>query len=427
MENETSGKFFTKGWIMVAITFCVGIVTQGFGLYSFSMLSVPMAEMIGDATAVAYCFSIYALVIGFVSLVVGDIVAKVGLSWSLRISAVLFGGGFLVIGVMTELWQAYAAYVMLGAGSAFGGMIIMSGIPSNWFSKRRGIAIGITWCATLPGSYITTSLVSSATAAGSWQTAATTLGIVSIVVLVVASFLLVWRPQDIGLYPDGMTAEEASKNAVSAGAAKLVGLTRKQALKTSSFWLIAIAFALIGVGEQGPFQTMPTYMVSIGYDLTAAGTFMTFLAFSGCVGKLVAGVVIDKFGPRWCYTILNVFASCGILAILVAGDNQIVLYVAGFFFGAALSSAAVNFSAATSKYLGPKHFAQIYGIVFLGKPIMDAIGVPMVTEIATTSGWNIAWGICIAFMLVSALLNALAKKDKRVTAMEEEAAKELAS
>ena len=36
-EVKKSSPFFAKGWFMVLIAFIVGVVTQGFGLYSFSM------------------------------------------------------------------------------------------------------------------------------------------------------------------------------------------------------------------------------------------------------------------------------------------------------------------------------------------------------------------------------------------------------
>ncbi len=429
-ETKKSSAFFTKGWIMVAITFVTAIVTQGFGLYSFSMFKVPMTEMLDcDATQVAFGFSIYALVVGFSSLVVGDIINKIKVRGCLILAAFFFGGGFIILGVLDSLWMVYLAYVIMGIGSALGGMIIVSGIPNNWFVKKRGIAIGVTWCATLPGSLITTNLVASAAADGDWQKAALTLGVIAFIVLFAAAFLLKWRPQDIGLLPDGMTAEEAAEIAERAGAAKLVGLDRKKALKSSAFWLLFLGFALIGIGEQGPFQNMPTFLVGVqGYDLAAAGQFMTFLSFAGCCGKLAAGVIVDKSGPKWAYVILNVLAACGLIAILFFGDSPVVLYVAGFFFGAALSSSAVCFSAGTSKYLGPKHFAQLYGLVFLGKPIMDAIGVPLVAGISGTAlGWNGAFIMAACFILLSALCMLLNKKNKQLEAMEAEAAKELAA
>lgn len=429
-ETKKSSGFFVQGWIMVAITFVTAIVTQGFGLYSFSMFKLPMTEMLGaEATQVALGFSIYALVAGFTSLVVGDIINKIKVRGCLILGGILFGGGFIILGTLDSLYMVYVAYVIMGMGTALSGMIIVSGIPNNWFVKKRGIAIGVTWCATLPGSLITTRLVSAAAADGDWQKAAIILGVISIVVLVVAAFLLKWRPQDIGLLPDGMTPEEAAEIAERAGAAKLVGLDRKKALKAPAFWLLFLGFALVGVGEQGPFQNMPTFLVTAhGYDLAAAGSFMTFLSFAGCCGKLAAGVIVDKSGPKLAYCILNVCAACGLIAILFLGDNPVVLYICGFFFGAALSSSAVCFSAGTSKFLGPKHFAQLYGMVFLGKPIMDAIGVPLVAGMgASAIGWNGAFFMAAAFILLSATCMALNKKDKELEAMEAEAAKELSS
>ncbi len=428
-DTKKSGEFFARGWFMVLVVFITAIVTQGFGLYSFGMFKVPLTQMLGvDPTQVALGFSIYALVVGFSSLVVGDIIDKIKLKGALILSAVFFSGGFFILGTLSELWMVYAAYVVMGIGSALGGMIVVSGVPSNWFVKRRGIAIGVTWCATLPGSLITTNLIASAAAGGNWQQAALVLGAISFVVLFVAAFILRWRPQDVGLLPDGMSEAEAALQAERAGAAKLVGLNRKQAFKTTTFWLIFAAFALIGIGEQGPFQNFPTFMVVNGYDLSVAGTFMTFLAFAGCCGKLTAGVIVDKVGPRWAYSSINFMAAIALIAIMLWGSNIVVLYVAGFFFGAALSSSAVCFSTATSMYLGPKYFGQLYGIVFLGKPILDAIGVPLITNISGSPiGWPGAFTIAAVFVVLSAVCMLLAKKNKQLVAMEEEAAKELAA
>ena len=118
-ETKKSSKFFTPGWIQVVVAFVVAIVTQGFGIYHFGMLKVPMTEALGAQPAeVALGFSIYALAAGFASLVVGDVINKIKLRGSMLCSAVLFSGGFLILGLMTEIWQVYVAYVVMGIGSA---------------------------------------------------------------------------------------------------------------------------------------------------------------------------------------------------------------------------------------------------------------------------------------------------------------------
>lgn len=421
------GGFFVQGWIQVAIAFVVAIVTQGFGIYHFSLLRVPMTEALGAQPAqVALGFSIYALAAGFASLAVGDVINKIKLRGSMLCSAVLFSGGFLILGFMTELWQVYVAYVVMGIGSALGGMVILSGIPNNWFNKRRGIATAIVWSAMFPGSLIVGQIIPICTASGQWQTAPFMLAAIAFVVLVIGAFVMKWRPQDIGLLPDGMSEEEAAQQAESAGMAKLVGLTRGEALKTTTFWFIAIAFALIGIGEQGPFQNFPTYIVGNGFDLGVAGMFMTVISLSGVVGKLMSGVIIDAVGPRVAYCILNTLAAIGLVIIIFVGDNIVLLFASSILFGIALSSSAVCFSSATAMYLGPKHFGAIYGFVFLGKPIMDAIGVPLVSAIAGTSiGFQGAFALCACFVIASTISMFLVRKNKKLIAMEEEAAREM--
>ena len=51
----------------------------------------------------------------------GDVINKIKLRGSMLCSAVLFSGGFLILGFMTELWQVYVAYIVMGIGSALGG------------------------------------------------------------------------------------------------------------------------------------------------------------------------------------------------------------------------------------------------------------------------------------------------------------------
>lgn len=91
LESKQHTRFFTQGWIQVAIAFVVAIVTQGFGIYHFSLLRVPMTEALGAQPAeVAFGFSIYALAAGFASLIVGDVINKIKLRGSMLCSAVLF-------------------------------------------------------------------------------------------------------------------------------------------------------------------------------------------------------------------------------------------------------------------------------------------------------------------------------------------------
>lgn len=427
---KKSGKFFTYGWAMVLCAYIVAVVTQGMGIYSFSMFRGGISETIGVAPAeVAASFSFYVMTLAIVGLFIGTIIERVGLRVALIISAVLFGGGFVLQSFVTELWFLYFSAIVMGIGSAFGGVLVITGIPSNWFVKHRGLANGIVWSSTFVGSLIATNLIAQVASTASWQTASVYLGIISFVVLFVAAFILKWRPQDVGLLPDGMTKEEAAEYAEKAGSAKVVGLTRRQAVKTPTFWVLVIAILMIGFAEMGPTQSLPSFFTATGYELTTVAAFMSFFTFTGFIGKICSGLVIDKIGARWAFLVIEIFAATGLVMLAFANSSSslIYMYAAIALFGLGENAAIVCFSAGTGKYLGVKYYAHIFGLVFLGKAIGDSVGAPLVPTLASSGmGWTGAFIAAAVVALLAVVIFFFARKSDRLKDLEEQAAIDLA-
>lgn len=143
-QTKTGGKFFVRGWVMIAIAFVVAIITQGFGLYSYGMLKVNLTEALGvSAAAVGGGFSFYTIAIAISGLFVGGVIERFGLRVSLWISAVLYGGAFFLLSMVSQLWMVYAVYIIMGIGSAFGGVVVVTSIAANWFVKQRGLATAV--------------------------------------------------------------------------------------------------------------------------------------------------------------------------------------------------------------------------------------------------------------------------------------------
>ncbi|WP_165172350.1 MFS transporter [Adlercreutzia sp. ZJ242] len=428
-QEKTGGKFFVRGWVMIAIAFVVAIITQGFGLYSYGMLKVNLTEALGvSAAAVGGGFSCYTIAISISGLFVGDVIERFGLRVSLWISAVLYGGAFFLLSMVSQLWMVYAVYIIMGIGSAFGGVVVVTAIASNWFVKQRGLATAVIWCGMLPGSLCSTFIVANVGAAAGWQSAAVALGIISAIVLVAASFFLKWRPQDEGLFPDGESYDqeaELEKGRV-AEKGKVIGMTRGQALVTVSFWLIFIAYGLNGFAEMGLFQNMSAYLVSEGLEMTEVAAFLSFLSFAGVVGRLCTGVVVDKFGPKIAYLAINVLGVIGIgMLLLGMAGNTVMLYIAGFCFGVNLNSGIICFSNAVARTFGTRHYGQIWGAIFMIKGFGDAVGVPLLAGVAEGSmGWNGSFVISIIGMIVAVVFMLLTRKEKKLVEIEEEAKRE---
>lgn len=428
--NAPKGTFFARGWLMVGIAFVVAIVTQGFGLYSLSMIRGALGEVLGaTATQMSLCWTFYVLALAFVGLFVGNFIDKFGIRASLIVAAVLFAGGFVMVSFSISLAFLYLSYIVMGAGSAFGGVIIITGIPANWFVKKRGLANGFIWSATFFGSLFVSNFCAAIISAGDWHVAVWALAAIAFAVLFAASFILKWRPQDVGLYPDGITEEEMSQvSAELAGSARVVGLTRAEALKSPTFWILFAGIFFIGIGEMGPFQNMTTFIVSRGNDLATAAMFMSLIGTVGFFGKVLSGWVIDKIGARNAFAIIMALAIAGLVMLMFssADSGMLYMYIAVALFGVSENASIVCFSASTGKFLGAKHYAQIFGVIFVAKALGDSVGAPLLAAVSATAlGWTGSFGIAAAVCAISAIIFWFAKKDKKLEQLEQDAMREL--
>lgn len=428
-EKQQERKVFWRGWAMVGLAFILSIVPQGFGIYHFSMVRSAIVDALGVTSAeVGFAYSWFALSLAIVGLFIGNILNKIGVRWSVRISAVIYSVGFLVVAFATNLPMVFVGYILLGAGNAFAGVLIVTGIPSNWIVKRRGLANGIIWGATFFASLICSNFVAFFITNYDYHIALMGLAALSFVIIMVVSFFIVWRPQDEGLLPDGLTKEQAAKQLEEAGSAKVVGLTRGQAMKTRTFWVMFVAIFLIGIGEMGPFQNLVTFVLTNGYDIALGAAIMSTIGFVSLFAKLGCGWLIDKIGARGAYLTCEVLAAAGLILMMFITPESSVTYLwaSVILFGFGESAAIVCFTAACGKFMGVKNYAQIFGVIFLAKAIGDAVGSPLIAAIAESAmGWSGSFAIAAACCLISAVIFLFARKERSLVALEEEAAKEM--
>ena len=113
---------------------------------------------------------------------------------------------------------------------------------TNWFVRRRGLALSIAFSGVGIGSITVLPWVASLIADAGWRAACLRLGILVLVLLAPLNLLLRRRPEDLGLEPDGMSSSNAvvkrTGNVVDHGWAA-VDWTLRRALRTARFWWLA--------------------------------------------------------------------------------------------------------------------------------------------------------------------------------------------
>src|SRR6266513_1542074 len=199
------------GWVIVAVAF----VTMGVGVNArtaFSLLFPPIISEFGwDRGVTAGAFSFGFVVSGIMSPLIGRMMDRSGPRAVMELGVVLMGGGMLLAPLTSEPWHLYLTIcVMVGAGSVCLGYSGRSLFLPSWFSRRRGLAMGLAFAGVGIGSMTLLPWVQHMIEQSGWRTACTAMGIIVLVVLGPINLLLRKRPEDVGLRPDGDAAVHAT-------------------------------------------------------------------------------------------------------------------------------------------------------------------------------------------------------------------------
>src|SRR4051794_27105099 len=196
---------FFYGWLLVAI----GFVTMAVGVNArtaFSLFFSPILDDFGWGRGMtAGVFSFGFFVLALVTPCVGWLVGSRGPRPVIELGVVAMAAGLLLAPLAREPWQLYLTLgAMVGGGVNCLAYTGQSLYLTNWFVRRRGLALSIAFSGVGVGSVTLLPWLQSLIVEDGWRTACWALGILVLALLVPPNLLLRRRPEDIGLNPDGI-------------------------------------------------------------------------------------------------------------------------------------------------------------------------------------------------------------------------------
>lgn len=367
------------GYAIVVSAFLVYFCLGG-AYYSLSVLAPVMAADLGwSAAEFGAAFSIFALTTGIGAPLVGAFVVRFGPRLAILGGSFLLAAGLVLLSTTTTTWQLYAFIGVLGAGIALGGILPVQQIVGNWFVLRRSSFLGLVLSgAGVGGLAITTLAARVVTSSGSWRTAWLALAGLMVLPVLIAVLLLRNKPEELGQRADGISQEpDPETGATASRPSGRVYRTAQQwktadAVKTRSFWLIALATGVMFFLLQAITAHQVAYLAGeAGLDLAIAASALGLVAGSSVIGRLFAGWLGDRVEPR--YVMTGLLLSMGLsLLILMVGQGLVALYVYVVLFGFGYGGIIVVASAELLNYFGAKSYAAIMGI---SMPVGTVLGI----------------------------------------------------
>jgi len=273
------------GWVIVAAGAVITCVAMG-AMFALPVYLQPMAEETGWSHAgISFAMTIGFIVMGIGGFLWGTLSDKIGPRPVVLMAAALLGVGLFVASRATDLLVFQLAYGgLVGAsGGAFFAPIIAATV--GWFDKNRSLAVSLVSVGGGVAPMVMTPLASVLIGAYGWRMAMLSIAIAAVVIIIPTALLI--RPAPAAAPAGGASPAEAAKPS-----------SVKAALRTPQFIVLAATFFLCCAAHSGPIFHTVSYAMICGASSLAAASIYSVEGLSGLFGRLIFGVLADKFGAR---------------------------------------------------------------------------------------------------------------------------------
>jgi MFS transporter, OFA family, oxalate/formate antiporter len=324
------------GYWLVGAAFIAQFISVGAQNYVFGAFIAPMTqEFDWTRTEMTAARTIGQTMMAFTGLFIGTLVDRHGGKWLMRVGIVVMTASMFMLAEVQTLWQWWLLNgIILTAGSAMIGNLVVNVTIAKWFVEQRGRVIGIASMGVSFAGIVITPFSAYLVEAVGWRDAWRILAVLAAMVIVPLSFMMRRAPEDHGLHPDGKTNAQIAQGAGRMAAADLASsLTRGQALRTSAFYIVSVSFGLgvISIGTM-LIHTIP-FMQDAGYSAEFAAFMITVTSVPALLLKPVWGYFIDKADVQKISLIGFLVNAVGLVTIVVSVEMASVpLIFLGFFF-----------------------------------------------------------------------------------------------
>ena len=410
------------GWIMVTVAGLGGVFTLGTGLWSIGIFVAPMQDDLGwSRTAIFGALTVRALVAGALAPFIGPFFdTKNGPRIMSIVTAIVLGVSMMGIRWVEEVWQFYLLFGVLGAvANVSGGTVLVESVVPKWFIRKRGRAVAMASMGGALGPVFPAGIQVAILAFG-WRDAWLALGLFTMAVMLPLSFLIRTSPEDMGLLPDGDVEPEEQHGAVSSAPSpqavrrvEEVSLTRGQALRLPSFWLLALIFSITALGVQGFISNWLPYFQDIGFSATTGALALTVYGFFVFPARFLWGFLAERYSVRHLLMIQHILTALGVILLLSIG-NVGMLLVFAVFMGLAYGGYIPLQRLIYPIYYGRAHLGAIRGSMRPAITVASAAGPLVIAGLYDARGsYTLAFTVVMSTWLLAGLLFMLAKPPKR--------------
>ncbi|KAL4963680.1 MCT family MFS transporter [Aspergillus stella-maris] len=350
-----------KAWLVAVGAACTIFSTLGFQ-NSFGVLQeYYAAHQLKDESsdAIAWIGSLAAFLQFATGALAGPLFDRIG-GWVIRPAAVLYVFALMMTSLCTEYYQFMLAQgVLVGITTGFLQFPAFAAV-SQYFDKKRAAALGLAVAGSSIGGVVLpialSKMLNSSSLGFGWS-----IRIIGFIMLPMMAFSCLT-----------VTARLPPRK---------TDFFIPSAFKNKLFVLLIAAFFFMILGMFSPIFFVPTYAVSRGMDATLASYLLAILNGASTFGRIIPGILADKFGRINAFGIGGIATGIIICCMNEAESNASLIAfsaIFGFWSGTIISGGS---TAITMVPKNPQEFGTYLGMgiglcgiaALIGPPVSGAL------------------------------------------------------
>lgn len=383
-DDQKDDKFY--GYTIVAACFIIYMVHAGTGATSAIYLPFLTKYLHFSLSQYGFAISLGTISALICNLFVGPLIKLISARWLLAIASLLKIVSAIVMLYSASIKMIAFTSILAGIIGAFGTIVCVSSIVSEWFIDKRSQMTTIVFGGSGIGAALSQYLAGILLTKMDWRATYYVWIVIYIILGLGINLLFLRTPAQKNQKPYGWE-KHLEKNRDKEDEQLVTGLTYKEAIKTSTFKLWWVGILLISMIYTTVRLYGPTYWQEHGFSTVQSATFSSIMALVASFSVMSSGWLIEKIGiKRFLITITSCYllgaALLVTLPVFTLGLAILIVILVAF----SAPSDGIYPSLITPYAFGMKDYARIQAQLMTGYYIASALQPILVGQIVKYTG-----------------------------------------
>jgi MFS family permease len=381
-------------WVVVAAGGLLGCLAIG-SMFSLPVFLLPISRDTGwSVTGISSAMTIGFVAVAFGSIGWGALSDRWGSRMVVLIGSVILSASLALASRATSLLAFQLIFGLAVGGAAAAIFAPMMACVTGWFDTNRSLAVSLVSAGMGMAPIVISPLAARLVSIYDWRTSMLMIAGLAAVVMIPVS-LLVRRPP----------ALETANVAVSPGVEPQSAMSVGQALRSPQFIILALTNFFCCATHAGPIFHTVSYAVSCGIPLIAAVSIYSVEGLAGMGGRIVFGVLADRFSAKRVLVLGLLAQAFGALAYFFVRELS-AFYVAAAAFGFIYAGVMPLYAVLARENFPLRMMGTVIGGTAMASSLGMAIG-PLAGGLIYDSfgsyGWLYlgAWGVGLGAFLIA--------------------------